>query len=327
MKRLIPGLFVIGAICPLVFACQSGAAKYRWERIADRAGYPEGYNYPVFVFGDWMVALNNGAWLSNDGEKWVKTDLPETGLNSAYQKYVQFGGAIYALGTMTGNYERMLLTSKISRTRDFLKWETVAESSNLPARVFYGMAVFRGKMWLAGGYDGQRYYNDVWNSEDGVNWQKVTEKSAWSPRNTRLVVFRDQLWLLGGAVIDGHRNPNPDSGNETWTSRDGVNWAEVKVNQTGKTGGTPIVFDNKLWLIGGNRNDGNFGSAYSVSDDGINWRSHSAPWSPRGAAVVWEYAGKLYMTGGKFSETVNGQIRFIYSNDVWAMSAQGGKEL
>lgn len=85
-------------------------------------------------------------------------------------------------------------------------------------------------------------------------------------------------------------------------------------------GGTPVVFDNKLWLVGANRNDGNFASAVFVSGDGVNWQEQSAPWSRRGAVALWVFDDKLYMTGGKYSYTQpNGEIKFVYSNDVWAM--------
>lgn len=321
MKRLIVILLIIGAIYPLVFACQPSSAKYRWERIVDKAGYPEGYNYPVFVFGDWMVALNNGAWLSNDGKNWTKTGLPDSGLNSAHQKYVQFNGAIYALGTMRGNYLTMQLSSKITRTRDFDTWETVAERSNLPERVFYGATVFNNKIWLVGGWDGKNYHNDVWNSTDGVKWDRVAEKTAWSPRLTRsLIVFKNRLWIFGGGVLDGEKEINPNSKNEVWSSRDGINWTQVKMKTERGGGGTPVVFDNKLWFVGANRNDGIFGNAVLVSDDGVTWQARSAPWMPRGGVAVWEFGGKLFMTGGKYSHTENGEIKFIYSNDVWAMS-------
>ncbi|MEQ1642968.1 MAG: hypothetical protein ABL959_05945 [Pyrinomonadaceae bacterium] len=45
----------------------------------------------------------------------------------------------------------------------------------------------------------------------------------------------------------------------------------------------------------------------------------NAPWSPRGAVAVWVFNNKLYMIGGKSSHTENGEIKFVYSNDVWSM--------
>ena len=142
-----------------VMACVKSEAKsdnYVWQNVTAKADYPTGYNYPVFVLENKsLLALNNGGWISQDGKNWTKTSLPESGLNSAYQKFVQFKGSIYALGTMQGNYLDMKLTSKISRTRDGKIWETVAERSNLPNRVFYGAVVFKDKIWLIGGWDGK----------------------------------------------------------------------------------------------------------------------------------------------------------------------------
>jgi hypothetical protein len=321
MSKPIGFIFIFIAFCSIAFGCQAKSSDYLWSEITSRAAFPQGYNYPVFVLNSEMFALNNGGWISKDGKNWTKTALTESGLNSAYQKYVQFKDAVYALGTMQGNYLNMQLSSRISRTRDFRTWETLAEKSNLPERVFYGAVSFKGKIWLIGGWDGKNYYNDVWNSEDGVNWQRVAQKTAWTPRTARVVVvFQGRIWLFGGSVIDGEKTTNPKSGEEVWSSADGVDWTRVEINSPRPVGGTPVVFDDKLWMVGANRNTGNFGSAVFVSDDGLNWQEQAAPWSPRGAVAVWVVGDKLYMTGGKYSFAENGEIKFVYSNDVWAMS-------
>jgi hypothetical protein len=312
-------LFLLICFYSAAFGCSP--AKYVWNEITSKAAYPQGYNYPVFVVNGEMRALTDGGWVSKDGKNWTKTDLANIGLNSAYQKFVEFNGAIYALGALQGNYLSFQLSTKISRTIDFKTWETVAEKSNLPNRIFYGAVVFKDKIWLAGGFDGKNYHNDIWNSADGANWQRGAEKTAWTPRNIRkLFVFNDRIWFIGGGVIDGEKTDNPNSEKEVWSSADGVNWTEVKINAPRKLSGTPVVFDDKLWLIGGNRNDGNFSSAVFVSEDGINWQERSAPWTPRGGVAAWVSGGKLFMTGGKYSFTENGEIKFVYSNDVWAMS-------
>lgn len=316
---------IILAIMVLSFsvsAClKSKTGEYIWSEITQKAEFPQGYGYPVFVLGDGnLLALNQGGWLSKDGKSWTKTDLPESNLNSGYQKYVQFKGAIYALGAMSENYLKFTISTKILRTKDGKSWEIVAEKSNLPTRVFYGAVVFKEKIWLIGGFDGKKYYNDVWNSPDGVNWTRIAEKTDWSPRNTSVIVFKNKLLLMGGGVIDGEKNASPNSGNEFWTSEDGINWTRTEENPKKKRGGSAIVFDDKLWFVGANRNDGNFGSAVVVSEDGINWRELSATWSPRGAVAVWVFDNKLFMTGGKYSFTENGEIKFVYSNDIWAMS-------
>lgn len=315
-------LLMFLCLCRAASACHSNTTEYTWNKVTAAASYPQSYNYPVFVMNGEMRAINGQGWSSKDGKNWTKTGLPDIGLNAAYQKFVQFKDAIYALGTMKGNYLNMKLSTKISRTADFKTWETLAQKSNLPERVFYGATVFRGRIWLIGGFDGKNYYNDVWTSTNGVNWQRIAEKTSWTPRNiSRLFVFKDRLWFIGGGVIDGERTDNPNSEKEVWSSADGIYWTQVEVNAPRKLAGTPVVFDDKLWLIGANRNDGNFSSAVFLSADGKTWQEQSAPWSPRGGTVVWVFDDKLYMTGGKYSYTgTNGEIRFVYSNDIWSMS-------
>src|SRR5262249_45196164 len=95
-----------------------------------------------------------------------------------------------------------------------------------------------------------------------------------------------------------------------------------KASETAKGGGaySAVVYDDKIWIVGANRNDGSFGHSVFVTGDGVNWAAHSAPWAPRGAAAACVYDGKLFMTGGKYSTTEKGNIRLVYYNDVWHMS-------
>jgi hypothetical protein len=149
------------------------------------------------------------------------------------------------------------------------------------------------------------------------------ENAPWSPRTGPVVaVFKGEIWLLGGGTIDGQPRINPTSEREVWASRDGKTWRQVEADLKRKWRGTPVVFDDKLWLVGANRG-GTFESAVWVTDNGSNWKELSAPWSPRGAVAAWVFGEKLFMTGGKSSHVENGETKFVFSNDVWAMSRIG----
>lgn len=312
MRKLHAILF-IAIFSFSAFACTKSEAKsqiYAWQNVTAKADYPTGYNYPVYIMDGKMLALNNGGWFSDDGKNWTKSPLPKSGLNSAFQKFVQFKGAIYALGTMEGNIEKMTLSSQISRTRDGKSWEIIAEKSNLPKRVFYGATVFQDKIWIFGGMFESQEFDDVWNSADGVNWKKVSEKMPWGKReNLKAVVFKNKIFLLGDKDV--------------WSSADGLNWqletSKMANNPVFISGYSAAVWDDKIWLVGINRN-GTFQSGVLYSSDGKTWHEMNAPWTPRGAVAVWVFNDKLYMTGGKSSHVENGEIKFVYSNDVWAMS-------
>ena len=324
MVDWIFGALALASVAPTpAHRAPAPGAVFRWTKVVDAAPYDGAYNFPVFAMGSDIWAFHpRGHWRSSDGVHWVRTNLPMSGLNAGYQKYVQFNGAVYALGAMQGNYLNLQLSSRISRTRDLARWELLADSSNLPPRVFYGAVVLGGKIWLMGGFDGKAYFNDVWSSTDAVHWTRVAEHAPWSPRNVDMAVaFKNRLWVIGGGVIDGQREINANSRREVWSSADGVRWDRAPDRDGLSWGGAPVVYDNQLWLIASNRNS-LFAPSLMVTADGVTWREQSAPWPARGAPAVWVWHDKLFMTGGKYSVTENGTPRFIYRNDVWTMSRQ-----
>ena len=301
---------------------QESSAGYMWTKVTDHAAFPGAYNFPMFNLRNTLwVFHGQGNWFSQDGKSWTKAELPALGLRTGYQQYVQFNDTIYALGTMEGDYLNLKVGSRIMKTSNDLKhWELVAAQSELPARVFYGLAVFAGKMWMMGGFDGKNYYNDVLNSSDGAKWHHVTEKAPWSARgNPSVFVFNNRMWLLAGGIIDGAAS------NDVWSTADGISWKQetAKLGPGPVFGGSIVIYDGQIWIVGLNRNDG-FQSAVMVSGDGVNWTESKAPWTPRGGVATCVFDGKLFMTGGKYSVTENGNIRFIYSNDVWYMTPSSG---
>lgn len=297
------------------------ALPYSWVEATKAAAFPGSYNFPVFIAQQRIWAFHpEGIWVSTDAKKWEKSQLPAIRQSAYDTRYVQFKNAIYALGKNQGNYLNIKFDSTIRRTSDFQKWEVVAEKSELPNRVFQGTLVFANKIWLFGGFDGKNYYHDVWNSVDGVHWSRVASQAEWTPRTIpSCVVFKNRMWILGGGVIDGHASSNTQSDHEIWSSADGIHWS-LEADQTQVSGNSPIVFDNKLWVVGANR-DGTFSRAFQVTEDGVNWKEAPAPWTPRGGVATWIFDGKLYMTGGKYSVRENGDIKFIYSNDVWYLKS------
>jgi hypothetical protein len=112
--------------------------------VTDRAPFPGAYNFPMFNLRNQLWVFHpEGNWFSIDGQTWTKAQLPALGHRIGYRQYLQFIDAIYALGTMTGNYLDLKVGSRIERTSsDLTKWEVIAETSELPARVFYGATVF-----------------------------------------------------------------------------------------------------------------------------------------------------------------------------------------
>ena len=79
-------------------------------------------------------------------------------------------------------------------------------------------------MWIYGGldYQARTFLNDIWSSADGVTWSKIGN-AAWSPRGSHtVVVYRNRLWLIGGANHIADDRSTDGFLNDVWVSDDGT---------------------------------------------------------------------------------------------------------
>ncbi|RZM28546.1 MAG: hypothetical protein EOO88_08515 [Pedobacter sp.] len=162
----------------------------------------------------------------------------------------------------------------------------------------------------------------TFSSNDGITWTTVTatdNNAAVVPvaeRQTAVFGFKNKVWLLGGHV--------PGAGfsfsyvtNSVWSSADGITWTATPrvVTPVGdniwegreRIGAT--VFQDKLWVIGGNRYP-SFGNVNSngvplndvwSSADGAAWTkvTAAAQFTARSNPSVLTHKNKLYVIGGK----------------------------
>lgn len=280
---------------------------YSWKKILDSAQWRKNYNFQLFSIQDTLWTFHpDGTWFSKDGKDWFKSALPNSINNLAFLDYVYFNGAVYGLGYFKGNIEQYEFKPRIYRTFDMNKWEVVAEQSNLPRRFFYHPFVFNNKIWIIGGEVNDKKFADIWSSVDGINWVKQKDSLAFGQRSgSQIVQLQNRLYLLD---------------NDVWTSSDGLNWERISqeiVPGEQIFGYSAQVFDNKIWLLGCNRN-GQFSSQVLYSEDGKTWKKQEAPWLPRGGIAATVHQNRIFMTGGKYGGTPN-HPDFRYDNDLWLL--------
>ncbi len=183
---------------------------------------------------------------------------------------------------------------------------------DLPATMPY-----KGKMWLMGGrkLPGAENSNKVWSSTDGADW-KLECEASWCPRvGHSFTVFKDRMWIIGGTE-NFYEDNEQTMKNDVWSTADGKNW-KLETENAGwpkRRDGHVIVFDNKLWMMGGGswnpenipRND------VWYSEDGVNWTqaTDAAPWTPRLWFTAVAYRDHMWMMGGW--NRVDGNF-----NDIW----------
>jgi len=130
------------------------------------------------------------------------------------------------------------------------------------------------------------------------------------------IIFDNKIWGIGGADAMGATSVN--NHNDLWYSIDGIDWtqATAKANFPQRHYHTSVVFNNKMWVIGGDAS--NFWSDKNVkndvwySTDGIAW-TQAPPnnvFSSRGGHTSAIFDNKIWVIGGYDSLS---QLK----NDVW----------
>jgi hypothetical protein len=131
------------------------------------------------------------------------------------------------------------------------------------------------------------------------------------------------MWIFGGWFNSFAAPPR-----DVWSSRDGKVWTQVTNDAPWLHSDLPmsIAFKGRMWMMGGwynGRLEGHSASsAVWSSTDGASWTQVTAKagWSPRIAAALVEFRGRMWILGG--TEDYYFGDRNSLKNDVWS-SADG----
>lgn len=156
--------------------------------------------------------------------------------------------------------------------------------------------------------------------QTGPDWVRVTAESAWEARDSQgEVVFRDRLWMFGGWFTSFKAPPR-----DVWSSTNGREWTLVVQEAPWKHSdlSMSVVFKDKMWMMGGwynGRLEGHSaGNEVWHSQDGAQWQqaTAAAAWSPRLAAGIVAFKGRMWILGGS-ENYYFGDARSL-KNDVWS---------
>lgn len=228
-----------------------------WREAASAANFRERKNHEVVKFNDELLLLGgvvmepNGStgpigdgWRSDDGLEWTEIDIRGYPQFPREFDIAAFNGQLWVIGTDW--YQATLWSSDNGRD-----WEQRDVQLPFLQREGYELVAFNQKLWLYGGYvsTGEESYatNDIWSTEDGVDWQLERENADFPPKQRHEVVKYDgQLWLVGGQN-DGTLE------NDIWVSDDGINWRRSQSDTFEFDGYSPsvTVHNDALWIVGG----------------------------------------------------------------------------
>jgi hypothetical protein len=194
-------------------------------------------------------------WRSTDGVTWEQmTDdapwEPRAGLSAAV-----LGDDIYVLAGSKNDDSAIvgaggparIYFNDVWRSTDGAEWEQVTDAAPWEPRAGGATVVKGDRLYLLGGEDGftceplpdcePPYFNDVWSTTDGAEWEQVTEAAGWSPRPGHVCeLMGDQMVCFGGfGLIE---NPT-----DVWVSADGAAWTELATPPWNVTDPTQVKYD------------------------------------------------------------------------------------
>ncbi len=177
-------------------------------------------------------------------------------------------------------------------------------------RTFHGSVSLGNYIYLFGGLS-DRFLSDVWRSQDGYNWQQMPD-APWAARGMfDPIVFNDKIWVMGGRSYV--YLSSPVNYGDVWYSSDGQSWTQSTNDLPSSPAVTrrtyaSTVFNNKLWISGGN--SGGPTNDVWYNDDPITnaWvqATPAASWSVRTLHQMVTFDNKMWVMGG------NGPL-----NDIW----------
>ncbi len=133
-----------------------------------------------------------------------------------------------------------------------------------------------------------------------MTWTCATESAPWGPRSSHAsIVFDNKLWILGGALVCG---PPEVYTNDVWCSANGADWTCVAESAPwSRRCPGAVVFDNKIWVIGGWKNSTGGGLDdvwYSIDGESWTLATAHAGWAARGGHGLAAFDGKIWLVAG-----------------------------
>jgi hypothetical protein len=347
-RVIVAACLVVSTIAGTARAADRSAAPgYEWVLVSRKAEFAArdgagalSFRGRMWLLGGWNPGdkkyfprvCNNEVWSSAGGATW-QLEKPNTFIDRSFDAtrdwegrhtagYAVFKDKLWIIGgdANQGHYQDDVWNSADGKT-----WTLVSNDVPWAPRALHYTVAFQNKLWVIGGQTmpafakaDEVFYRDVWNSADGVHWQRVEPREPyWSARGMigGSAVFKDRIWILGGGRYDTPKTPQRAFFNDVWSSGDGVQWtrhtesAPWKERQYHEV----AVFDDRLWVLegwnGSNRND------VWYSSDGVTWHELPAtPWRPRHAASVFVHDNALWMVAGNNMES-----------DVWKLVRAGAR--
>jgi hypothetical protein len=219
------------------------------------------FNNRIWVMGGYgalnLTSSRNDVWSSADGVNWTQETSSAGWSIRGSLAAVVFNNRVWIMGGQHGSTN----FNDVWSSADGVNWTQENNAAAWSARGSHAVEVFNNRIWVLGGLHSSTSTNhdDVWSSGDGVNWTQESANPGWtSRRGHHSANFSNRLWVMGGGgagtpAVTRNGIQLGAFNNDYWSSTDGANWSQESppAGWLQRRGHRVLVFNGKLWLIGG----------------------------------------------------------------------------
>jgi len=160
--------------------------------------------------------------------------------------------------------------------------------------------------------------SEIISSINGIDWNSSLPKPK-TGNNTRgfsFLAFKNKLWIVGGVHKTTYNNVSSRSG--VYSSVDGINWVEeVRASEFPYMSNfISVVYDSKIWIIGGAKYKNSLSKTIYYSDNGRIWNLANNVGIPKrrnGAGITFNNG--IWIYGGHTGSSIN-RIHFIRNKNI-----------
>lgn len=233
-----------------------------WTKVLDVAPWEKsdlpaamGFKGRLYMMGGRSLPgtdVTNQVWSSVDGADWRLEG--QAGWSPRLSMgYAVFRDRMWILGGTADFYQhdQETMSNDVWSSADGKTWRCETDNAGWSKRAHGQALVFDDKLWMMGGGSWKPDFiptNDIWCSEDGVNWEQVTDAAPWARRIWfGTVVYRDHMWVLGGW------NREDGNFNDVWFSKNGRDWTQMSSKVIWSPRHEPgyYAFNDRIWIMAG----------------------------------------------------------------------------
>ncbi|MBU2638622.1 MAG: PGF-pre-PGF domain-containing protein [Nanoarchaeota archaeon] len=217
--------------------------------------------------GSYSGIRHNDVWNSTDGVTWTLVNSSAAWENRSYfQSVVTSDDVMWLIGGENASNPDTFRKGDVWNSSNGADWFLVNETAFPVRRDHAAVTGDNDRIWVMGGHNSTNTYNDIWYSDDKVNWLAGnTTEVPWSPRHGLSAAYTPsdkRIWLTGG-----YDSVSLAEVNEVWYTQDGSNWTQAASTNpwTARRYHSTVVLPNGTMLILGGYN------TFSLSDN--VWKS------------------------------------------------------